>query len=220
MSSLSSKAVKKVVKELQGLKENPPEDIQLVINDQDLSEIIAWIRGPDGTPYQGGYFKIRLTLDESFPDTPPKGYFMTKIFHPNVSSNGEICVNTLKKDWKPELGIEHILLTIKCLLIVPNPESALNEEAGKLLLEAYDDYANRAKLYTSIQATSGKADYLALCKNEDQENQKEENSSSNKRENEDSSSKSEEQQPVKKLKVNNSASSSKAAKKKKTLRRL
>jgi hypothetical protein len=30
--------------------------------------------------------------------------------------------------------VQHILLTIKCLLIVPNPESALNEEAGKLLL--------------------------------------------------------------------------------------
>jgi ubiquitin-conjugating enzyme E2 S len=68
----------------------------------------------DGTPYEGGYFKIRLLLDESFPDTPPKGYFITKIFHPNVSSLGEICVNTLKKDWKPELGIEHILL-VTCM---------------------------------------------------------------------------------------------------------
>lgn len=27
---------------------------------------------------------------------------MTKIFHPNVSENGEICVNTLKKDWNPK----------------------------------------------------------------------------------------------------------------------
>ena len=42
--------------------------------------------------------------------------------------------------------------TIKCLLIVPNPESALNEEAGKLLLEQYDDYSSRAKLYTEIHA--------------------------------------------------------------------
>jgi ubiquitin-protein ligase len=24
---------------------------------------------------------------------------MTKIYHPNVSERGEICVNTLKKDW-------------------------------------------------------------------------------------------------------------------------
>lgn len=30
--------------------------------------------------------------------------------------------------------------TIKCLLIVPNPESALDEEAGKLLLEDYQEY--------------------------------------------------------------------------------
>lgn len=35
---------------------------------------------------------------------------MTKIFHPNVSSTGEICVNTLQKDWKPDLGIKHVLL--------------------------------------------------------------------------------------------------------------
>ena len=34
----------------------------------------------------------------------PAGFFLTKIFHPNVAKNGAICVNTLKKDWKPELG--------------------------------------------------------------------------------------------------------------------
>jgi len=36
---------------------------------------------------------------------------------------------------------------------VPNPESALNEEAGRLLLEQYEDYARTAKLFTSIHAT-------------------------------------------------------------------
>jgi len=77
---------------------------------------------------------------------------MTKIFHPNVSERGEICVNTLKKDWKENYGFKHILLTVKCLLIVPNPESSLNEEAGRLLLDHYDDYFQRAKIYTSIHA--------------------------------------------------------------------
>lgn len=42
--------------------------------------------------------------------------------------------------------------TIKCLLIVPNAESALNEEAGKMLLEHYDDYSQRAKMMTEIHA--------------------------------------------------------------------
>ena len=46
------------------------------------------------------------------------GYFLTKVFHPNVADNGEICVNTLKKDWKPDLGIKHVLMVggaLECL---------------------------------------------------------------------------------------------------------
>lgn len=78
-----------------------------------------------------------------------------------MSSGGEICVNTLKKDWKSELGIKHLLLTIKCLLIVPNPESALNEEAGRLLLEQYDDYCRRARMMTEIHAQQKTGDASA-----------------------------------------------------------
>jgi ubiquitin-conjugating enzyme E2 S len=130
MTILSSKALKRIIKELTSLQQSPPEDIQVIANEENLTEIQAWIRGPrnflyllvlrrnnywyittiDGTPYEEGYFRVKLVLDESFPDTPPKGYFITKIFHPNVSPIGEICVNTLQKDWKPELGIEHVLL--------------------------------------------------------------------------------------------------------------
>jgi hypothetical protein len=37
-------------------------------------------------------FKLKIAI----------GYFTTKIFHPNVAvPSGEICVNTLKKDWNP-----------------------------------------------------------------------------------------------------------------------
>lgn len=60
---------------------------------------------------------MKLVLGKNFPSEPPRGYFVTKIFHPNVASNGEICVNTLKKDWTADLGIKHVLLvgiTIKC----------------------------------------------------------------------------------------------------------
>lgn len=63
-----------------------------------------------GTPYAGGFFRVKVVLGKDFPQTPPKAFFLTKIFHPNVAPNGEICVNTLKKDWKPDLGIKHILL--------------------------------------------------------------------------------------------------------------
>jgi len=116
-------------------------------------DVTGIIEGPDGTPYAGGYFRVKFKFTEEFPAAPPKCWFATKIFHPNVGANGEICVNTLKKDWKSTYGIGHILVTVKCLLIYPNPESALDEEAGKLLLENYSSYCDRAKLITSVHAT-------------------------------------------------------------------
>ncbi|CAO3667969.1 unnamed protein product [Umbelopsis ramanniana] len=159
---LNPSAVKNVSRELYALERAPLDDIQIIINETNIADVQAWIRGPDGTPYENGYFKVKLLLTKEFPQVAPKGLFVTKMFHPNVASNGEICVNTLKKDWKSDLGIGHILLTIKCLLIAPNPDSALNEEAGKMLLEAYEDYAKRARLHTSIHAQSGKSEYWRL----------------------------------------------------------
>lgn len=156
VENLSPQIIRRVVKEMQELAEHPPEGIKVVVNDSDITDIQAYIDGPAGTPYAGGVFKVKLALGKDFPSAPPKAFFLTKIFHPNVSSNGEICVNTLKKDWKPDLGIKHILLTVKCLLIVPNAESALNEEAGKLLLDHYDDYSQRAKMMTEIHAQAPK----------------------------------------------------------------
>jgi ubiquitin-conjugating enzyme E2 S len=79
---------------------------------------------------------------------------MTKIFHPNVAvPSGEICVNTLKKDWNPtNWSLSHIFEVVKCLLIVPFPESSLNEEAGREFMENYDDFFNNARLYTQVHA--------------------------------------------------------------------
>lgn len=50
-------------------------------------------------------------------------------------------------------------------MIVPNPESALNEEAGKLLLENYDDYAKHARLMTKIHAQNKAAEFSSNISN-------------------------------------------------------
>ncbi|CAM6039548.1 unnamed protein product [Sphagnum compactum] len=153
---LPPKVIKDLARELKNLDESPPEDIAVFVNEDNFSNITADIEGPHGTPYEGGVFRMKLILSHDFPQTPPKGYFVTRIFHPNIAKNGEICVNTLKKDWKPTLGLRHVLLVIRCLLIEPFPESALNEEAGKMLMEDYDGYAKHARLMTSIHAMKPK----------------------------------------------------------------
>jgi ubiquitin-conjugating enzyme E2 S len=70
-------------------------------------------------------------------------------------SAGDICVNTLKRDWNAEVTLKHILQVIRCLLIVPFPESSLNDEAGKLFMDSYDEFARRARIMTQVHATRG-----------------------------------------------------------------
>lgn len=42
---------------------------------------------------------------------------------------------------------------IRCLLIVPFPESSLNDEAGKLFMESYSEYERRVKVWVSVHAS-------------------------------------------------------------------
>jgi len=154
--NLPPRTLTRVAREVRDLHKNPPEGIRLVVDSEtgvpaSLGEVTAEIQGPTGTPYEKKYFQLKLVLSSDFPASPPRGYFTTKIYHPNVdNSTGAICVNTLKKDWTSETTFSHVLSVIRCLMIVPFPESSLNDEAGKLFMESYDEYAKRARLMAGV----------------------------------------------------------------------
>ncbi|KAL8095155.1 ubiquitin-conjugating enzyme E2 22-like [Apium graveolens] len=154
--NLPPNVIKQLAKELKNLDETPPEGIIVGVNDEDFSTIYADIEGPAGTPYEKGIFRMKLILSRDFPHSPPKGYFLTKIFHPNIAIDGEICVNALKRDWNPNLGLRHVLIVVRCLLIEPFPESALNGQAGKMLLDNYEEYARHARIFTATHAVNSK----------------------------------------------------------------
>jgi ubiquitin-conjugating enzyme E2 S len=135
------------------LIKNPPDCVIYHLNETDPLDIQADIIGPNSTPYENGIFRVKLVIPNNFPLSAPKGYFLTKIYHPNISEKGEICVNTLKKDWNPaQWSLYNVFEVIKCLLIVPFPQSALNEDAGKIFMEDYAEYYKIAKIYTNIYA--------------------------------------------------------------------
>mmetsp|Transcript_35755 Transcript_35755/g.42075 ORF Transcript_35755/g.42075 Transcript_35755/m.42075 type:complete len:241 (+) Transcript_35755:175-897(+) len=151
--TINPRVMSRVNKELKQLMSSPPEGVQFIPGDMDtLTEVYVEMNGPEKTPYEGGVFRMKLVLGQDYPQAPPRGFFLTKIYHPNVSANGDICVNTLKKDWNDKVTLCHILAVIRCLLIIPFPESSLNDEAGKLFMDSYDDYADRAKLMTNVHA--------------------------------------------------------------------
>lgn len=156
--NLPPRMLARVAREIRDLHRNPPEGVRLIVDPEtgcpdNLGEIMAEIEGPTQTPYESRYFQLKLYLPADFPNSPPRGFFLTKIYHPNVeTSNGAICVNTLKKDWTKETTFSHVLSVIRCLLIIPFPESSLNDEAGKLFMDNYDEYAQRARLMAEVHA--------------------------------------------------------------------
>lgn len=154
--NLAPAVIMSLAKEIRKLANEPLDGIKVQLNEEDVTDVVAEITGPDQTPFEGGVFKVKLVLPSDYPSAPPKGYFLTRIYHPNISKAGEICVNTLKKDWQSSLGIGHVLQVVRCLLINPFPESALNEEAGKDFMEDYEEYCKKAKMYTEVHASKGK----------------------------------------------------------------
>lgn len=159
-SSCNALATKILIRQFNSLFQKSPEGVIPILNEDDPLDIQSDIIGPTSTPYEGGLFRVKFFFPVDFPQSPPKGLFLTKIYHPNISEKGDICVNTLKKDWNSKLwSLYNLFEIVKCLLIVPFPQSALNEEAGKLFMDNYEEYYKIAKIYTNVYANKKNKDY-------------------------------------------------------------
>lgn len=90
------------MREVSELQNNPPEGIRLQASDEDMLDVTGIIEGPgestrwsaairrvcptlywvaadklpnggtEGTPYAGGFFKVKFKFTEEFPAAPPK----------------------------------------------------------------------------------------------------------------------------------------------------
>jgi len=69
--------------------------------DNNILEWQAVIFGPDETPWEGGTFKLMLEFTEDYPNKAPSVRFLTKMFHPNIYNDGQICLDILQNQWSP-----------------------------------------------------------------------------------------------------------------------
>ena len=126
--------LKRLYSELKEINTNPPTNCSAgPIKDDNMMLWKATIFGPDGSPYQGGIFYLKIDFPENYPFKPPKVMFTTKIYHCNINSNGGICLDILKNEWSPVLTISKVLLSICSLLDDPNPNDPLVSEIADLL---------------------------------------------------------------------------------------
>ncbi|KAL4684247.1 hypothetical protein H8959_021941 [Pygathrix nigripes] len=95
----------KLGQELNDLARDPPAQCSAGPVGDDMFHWQATIMGPNDSPYQGGVFFLTIHFPTDYPFKPPKVAFTTRIYHPNINSNGSICLDILRSQWSPALTI-------------------------------------------------------------------------------------------------------------------
>jgi ubiquitin-conjugating enzyme E2 D/E len=122
-------------------------------NDQDLYLWDATIVGPSGTPYAGGLFELQIRFPLNYPFAPPNIIFKTKVYHPNISPAGIICIDILKNQWSPALTIGKVLLSISSLLCDPNPRDPLVPAIAQQYERNRAQFEEVAREWTNLYAS-------------------------------------------------------------------
>ena len=92
-------------------------------------------------------FDFRFDISEDWPIEKPSITILTKVWHPNIDEEGNICLNIIKENYTPVLSISKIVATLYFLFIEPNPYSPLNNEAANQLINSPDDFKEKVEEY-------------------------------------------------------------------------
>ncbi|KAF7820068.1 ubiquitin-conjugating enzyme E2-17 kDa-like [Senna tora] len=141
-------ASKRITKELKDLQKDPPVSCSAGPVGEDMFHWQATIMGPADSPYAGGVFLVTIHFPPDYPFKPPKVSFRTKVFHPNINSNGSICLDILKEQWSPALTVSKVLLSICSLLTDPNPDDPLVPEIAHMYKTDRAKYETTARSWT------------------------------------------------------------------------
>ncbi|XP_056635346.1 ubiquitin-conjugating enzyme E2 T-like [Diorhabda sublineata] len=143
-------------RELTKITTYPPQGICVFAKDDTMNNLEAKITGPQDSPYKNGVFTLDIIIPDKYPFTPPSMKFITKIYHPNIDENGRICLDLIKMppvgSWKPTIGLEGLLTAVRMLLEFPNPDDPLVAEIAEEFKSQYQEFVNKAKMYTEKYA--------------------------------------------------------------------
>lgn len=179
-SALSNSA-RRIQKELAEISLEPPTNCSAGPKGDNLYEWVSTIVGPSGacetrrratqrriaegnrtetdarvryvdSPYNGGVFFLDIQFPPEYPFKPPKVTFRTRIYHCNVNSSGQICLDILKEQWSPALTISKVLLSICSLLTDANPHDPLVGSIAQQLLNDKENHDKTAQEWTKRYA--------------------------------------------------------------------
>lgn len=104
---------------------------------------------PDSAPYKKGAFRVEILFPTEYPFKPPKITFRTKIYHPNIDENGQICLPIIDNtNWKPSTRISAVLESLLALVNCPEPDHPLRQDVAQQFLHEKSRFKKTAEEYT------------------------------------------------------------------------
>ncbi|KAK9825128.1 hypothetical protein WJX81_001021 [Elliptochloris bilobata] len=139
----------RIQKELREIERDKTSGVTVQLNGSSLQRLTGFVEGPRDTPYENGYFVVDIQLDDQYPFVPPKMRFISKVYHPNVSSaNGAICLDILKDQWSPALTLKTALLSLQALLSSPEPDDPQDAVVARQYLTDHATFVRTARMWT------------------------------------------------------------------------
>ena len=80
--------------------------------------------------WMGGRYDFTVRVPNEYPHKAPVVHCDTPVYHPNIDTEGNVCLNILRADWKPVLDIGNVIMGLIFLFLEPNPNDPLNHEAA------------------------------------------------------------------------------------------
>ncbi|KAF8649013.1 hypothetical protein AX16_006127 [Volvariella volvacea WC 439] len=145
--------LRRVNKEIADCKNDKSSNIAIELVDESPFHLKGSFPGPEGTPYQGGRFEVDIVIPDSYPFQPVKMKFITKVYHPNISSaSGAICLDILKDAWSPVLTLKSTMISLQSLLCSPEPNDPQDAEVAKHYTTSKASFDETAAYWTQIYA--------------------------------------------------------------------
>jgi len=141
------------VADVADLREDTTSQITIELVDDSFFHLLGTFIGPPDTPYEGGTYEVDIVIPSSYPFSPPKMKFLTKLYHPNVSSaSGAICLDILKDAWSPVLTLKSTIISLQSLLCSPEPNDPQDAEVAKHYMTSREGFEETARYWAEIYA--------------------------------------------------------------------
>ncbi|KAF9461192.1 ubiquitin-conjugating enzyme/RWD-like protein [Collybia nuda] len=148
----SPMTIKRIHREIADLKKEDLGPIVLGPSEDDLYLWKGSIPGPEGSVYEGGVYIFEVNLPLDYPFSAPHVTFKTRIYHMNISEQGNICIDILKHNWSPALSLFKVMLSLSSLLTDLNPKDPLVPAIATQFVRNRKTHDSTARQWTEMFA--------------------------------------------------------------------